>query len=279
MTAIASTYSRSMKIDSRLLRDRGYEALLLLGGVLAGSLRPTLREAIDLDHKIGDILLRRKEFRQLEEQGLVETEAGGTEGIVRLTVLGREVFNGGRLPEESWERGWDGTWRLLLFDLPRDARAVRAKFWRWLRANQFGRFQASAWITPDPVPEVSRVAVESGIDDSMFTVFSGQVEGKNRHAREIAAEAWDFDAINRKYESYVRFAKHWLGEIKGRGASPAHFKSISREDRKQWWLAVQSDPLLPTELLPKGYQGKAAWRVRQRLLAGLLGAIDLDDLR
>lgn len=268
-----------MKIDSRLLRDRGYEALLLLGGVLAASLRPTLREANDLDHAIGDILLRRREFRQLEENGLVEAGGDGAAGVVALTALGRAVFNGGRLPEEAWNRRWDGTWRLLLFDLPRDARAARAKFWRWLRANHLGRFQASAWITPDPIPELTRCAVEAGIDDSMLTVFSGQVDGKNRRPREIASEAWDFGAINRRYDGYVQFARDRLAAIKNGGTSPAHFRSISREDRKCWWDAVRFDPLLPAELLPRGYQGKVAWRARQRLHARLLGAIDLDELK
>jgi DNA-binding transcriptional regulator PaaX len=268
-----------MKIDSRLLRDRGYEALFLLGGVLALSVKPTLRHGLELEGKIGDILLRRREFRQLEANGLVETGGSGSEGIVRLTALGREVLNGGRLPEEAWSRDWDGAWRLLLFDLPRDARAVRAKFWRWLRASHFGRFQASVWITPDPVPEVSRVAAEAGLDDSLFTVFSGQVEGKSGRGPDVAAEAWDFQAINRGHESYARFAEHWLGEIDRHGLSPKHLESISREDRKQWGLAVQSDPLLPAELLPTGYQGKSAWKARQRLLARLLGSMDLEELR
>lgn len=45
-------------------------------------------------------------------------------------------------------RKWDGKWRVLIFDIPEDRRALRDEIRRTLLANGFLRVQDSVWIYP-----------------------------------------------------------------------------------------------------------------------------------
>jgi phenylacetic acid degradation operon negative regulatory protein len=252
-----------------VVRDRGYEALFLLTGLVSLSLRPSLKHAIDLEFEIGGEILRRRDLDRLKRNGLVESGGGTGDRVVRLTRLGQLALEGGRHPEEAWNRGWDGQWRLVLFDLPRDAGLARTSFWRWLRSNYFGRLQGSVWIGPDPVPELSEAAGASGLDPSNFVLVTGQVDDA-RPPRQLAAEAWDLQAVDKAYALYLEFAEKALRQI-GRGVlSRASRQEILHDDRTLWWGAVRIDPLLPKEILPKSYLGMRAWKLRQKLHATLM---------
>jgi len=262
---------------TNFVRERGYEALFLLAGCVAVSLRPTLRTAVEVEDTVGEMLQRRKEVQRLRDHGLIEPGGRGGHKILRLTEVGARSFAGGRDPEKAWGREWDGQWRLIVFDLPRDAGGVRTKFWRWLRSCHFGQLQGSVWVGCDPVPELGRTVEEFGLEPSMVLVFTGQVDGKIR-PREVVEEAWDFSAINRGYADYMDFAKRVVKRMGRSAPAPALLKSTLADDRRKWWKAVRRDPLLPQALLPKGYKGVAAWTKRQEMHAKLFRAIDFSKL-
>ncbi|NNC89297.1 MAG: hypothetical protein HKN82_12625 [Akkermansiaceae bacterium] len=255
-------------LPTEFLRDRGYEALLVLSAFGALSLRPTLRHAVELDTRIGKALSRRADLRQLQSRGLVEEAACKGGAILRLTELGRIALAGGRDPQQAWSRPWDGQWRLLTFDLPRRETQARARFWRWLRRNHFGRLQGSVWIHPDPLPEIESLAREMGFDPGLMVVFTGQVEGTRKPA-EMVAGAWNLDAANESYRTYTSFALRVRKQLRKGPLQKDRMKEVLQEDRKRWWDAVRRDPLLPRELLPAGYGGMEAWKVRQALHGAL----------
>ena len=57
---------------------------------------------------------------------------------------------GGCDPEERWNRGWDGKWRIIVFDLPEKKRGLRNDLRKQLRSARFGGLQRSVWISPGP---------------------------------------------------------------------------------------------------------------------------------
>ncbi len=255
------------------VRSRGYELLFLLAEASALAIHPTARNADKLLQELSRFGEARN-LRALVDRGLVEAGGPATNDVLRLTELGHMVFEGGRNPEQAWKRPWDGQWRLLTFDLPRSEGEARTRFWRWLKANHFGRLQGSVWITPDPVPAIEATASEAGFDPSAVLIFTGQAAG-NLSPQEIAATAWDFSSIDNHYRRYETFARNALATVSRKSLPPERFPGILDEDRRLWWKSLRRDPLLPESLLPDHYQAVQAWELRRKLHKALFRSLGL----
>jgi DNA-binding transcriptional regulator PaaX len=203
-----------------------------------------------------------RRLAQLEKQKLLEQQTPRTivsRRIVRLTEAGRLVVLGGRDPLACWARSWDAQWRLVLFDLPIDAQALRIKLHRLLRARHFGFLQGSAWITPDPISDVRAAIAEVPVDPENFVVFAGRpVSGETDAA--IVAGGWDFTEINRRYDRHLDV----LRTVPTKGG--AQLRTWLHRENAAWKYAVQFDPLLPLALLPADYRGRTAWSTRAEVL-------------
>jgi phenylacetic acid degradation operon negative regulatory protein len=181
--------------------------------------------------------------------------------FVRLTKAGRLAALGGRDPESEWGRSWDGKWRLIVFDLPVEERALRKRINRSLLACRCGRIQGSVWVAPS-VPDRARKAFrEHGSDLSHLMVMETVPVGRSLNRR-MALAAWDFGKINRLYEAQMSIARKPPGVTESR-------KSLQRWMKREndaWLKAVWEDPLLPQALHPAGYLGVKAWKLRRRSL-------------
>jgi DNA-binding transcriptional regulator PaaX len=131
-------------------REQAYHLLFLLHCASLVAIRPTPSSWFEVERLIDEHDSRRAALHRLRKHGWVETAELRGQRVLRLTQSGRAALAGGRDPGPAWNRDWDGNWRILVFDLPRDASQARVRFWRWLRANHFGRLQGSTWLTPDP---------------------------------------------------------------------------------------------------------------------------------
>ncbi|NNC90495.1 MAG: hypothetical protein HKN82_18725 [Akkermansiaceae bacterium] len=250
------------------LRDAGYEALFLMGGYLALSVHPTLRNLDDILRWIDETKSRRQFLRRLEKRGLVESGTRNGQWVPLLTDLGRAAFAGGRDPKEAWNRGWDGRWRLLTFDLPRKEHPARMKLARWLGRHHFGRLQGSVWISPDPVQDIGEVLSGHRIDPTKVLVFEGAPAGID-DPRGVAASGWDFESIDAGYRDYRKFAERILQNLRKSRPSRSRIQGILRDERQLWREAVRQDPLLPKALHPRGYEGPGSWKVRGDMLKRL----------
>jgi len=90
--------------------------------------------------------------KRLERRGLIVTESRGEEFVVRITQAGRKWFRRYQFNHLVIERQkrWDGTWRIVLFDIPEDHHATRDTVREWLKRLGFARIQQSVWIIPWP---------------------------------------------------------------------------------------------------------------------------------
>lgn len=164
-------------------------------------------------------------------------------------------------PPTAWARGWGGHWTLCTFDIPRAMAKVRSRFWRWLKKRHFGLVQGGLWISPDPVPELVEAAVEAGMDRASVMVFTGNPAG-GQDAQSLVLRAWDFQAIHAAYEAYLALGRQVPANNDLAEDGP---RALARRERSLWRAVMQMDPLLPRELLPRGYLGEKAWSLRQRL--------------
>ncbi len=200
-----------------------------------------------------------RRIAELERLELIEARPRQNgERLVRLTEAGRRRALGGRDPLAQWSRPWDGRWRFLLFDLPREKKHLRMDLWRSLRAHHFGYLQGSVWVTPDPTAKLRELLAAAPVDPESSLLLEGR-PAAGESDREIVDGAWDFEKINRLYRQYLDF-------IRRRPPAGSGLVKWLRRENHLWLSAHRADPLLPEQLLPSGYLGRRAWAERARLL-------------
>jgi phenylacetic acid degradation operon negative regulatory protein len=206
----------------------------------------------------------RLDLKQLRRSGMVEGRHVHDSTQWRLTEKGRHAAIGGIDPASRWSRKWDGSWRLLLFDLPARQQRLRLTLWRWLRRQHFGYLQQSVWIVPDSINEACIPLRQLKLTPESLTVIEGTPAPPDTNEG-IVQSAWDFSLINCKYKAAIELAT--TGRKLVHGGKPAEMRQWLADERAAWMEAITYDPLLPEVLLPKGYLGQKALRERQSTFA------------
>lgn len=206
-----------------------------------------------------------RQIRTLEAKGWIESkeDPAATERVYRLTNKGLLRAIGGVNPPERWDRGWDGKWRMILFDLPETQRSLRNEFRRMLRNAGFGGLQGSVWISPDPLGELRDRLKDSLPACSVMTMFEGTPCGGETPA-DVVSTAWDFSRIGEAYDlhqNHLLTLRDHADTIDGEA-----LLDWGATERKLWADCLAADPLLPRELWPDGYQGEESWNARTRAL-------------
>lgn len=109
-------------------------------------------------------------IKRLREKGLIEYEQDKTSQIVmKLTSLGKDALGHMSILEESW----DGKFRLVIFDIPEQKRAVRNLFRRRLKDWGFKNWQKSVWVGRHNVTDkLKQLIANLGIKDWVAVVES-----------------------------------------------------------------------------------------------------------
>ena len=210
-----------------------------------------------------------RRLAQLERRKLIERlPATATERAVRLTKAGRINALGGRDPLTRWSRAWDGQWRLVLFDLPVHATALRSKLRRLLRAEGFGFLHNSVWLTPDSLENTRQLLRSFPAEPESFILFEGR-PGSNESDAELVRSARDFAEINARYQRYLDILRAAPHSLSRRSADLPRTQTWLRRERLAWKNSLVIDPLLPLRLQPENYLGRQAWDARLRLLRSL----------
>ena len=214
------------------------------------------------------------QLRRLEKRRLLESQDDARLGRVhRLTEEGRRAALGGRDPVAEWERKWDGTWRMVLFDVPVLQGTLRNRLRDWLRHRSFGCLQGSVWISPDPLKLAPQFFARSPREAASLVVLEGRPSQGERDL-DLVEGAWDFRGIN---EAYRLCQDHWRSRsthfARSGGWTDAHRRWLQTE-AWLWNSALKRDPLLPRVLHPREYLGPQAWKERRAALSDLhLGAV------
>ena len=202
-----------------------------------------------------------RQIQTLEEQGWIESveDSEGMKRVHRLTQKGYLRALGGAFPPERWDRGWDGKWRMAVFDLPEGRRGLRNELRKQLRSARFGGLQGSVWISPDPLALVRDQLKTTAAACGVLTLFEGTTCG-GESIEEVVSSAWNFGAVRKGYEDYIAH----LNKMPSAGTEGILEKihSWGRLEKDMWSTCLLRDPLLPRELWPADYPGEQAWQQR-----------------
>ena len=150
---------------------------------------------------------------------------------------------------------------MILFDVPVAHNHQRDRLRRYLRDRAFGCLQRSVWITPHPVSQETESlrSLRANVKSLVF------LEGKQCSGEsdsDIVTTAWDFAAINQRYEQHLEILKEKPISCIKTLSDAAKLARWAEAERTRWNDAVRRDPLLPRELLPSDYLGQRALRKR-----------------
>lgn len=98
--------------------------------------------------KFNTALLKRN-LKRLQEQKIVEIVEKNGQEVIKLTQKGHSKYL--KFKMEDWSqknRGWDGKWRLVIYDIGKLKKTNQENFRRILKQMNFWPLQESVYLTP-----------------------------------------------------------------------------------------------------------------------------------
>jgi DNA-binding transcriptional regulator PaaX len=91
-------------------------------------------------------------LQRLHKQGWIKTEYKEAKLIISLTNKGELESLFQRMRINAPPKIWDGSWRIIMFDIPEAARSIRKKLRHILLSMGYTSLQASVYVSPHPIP-------------------------------------------------------------------------------------------------------------------------------
>jgi phenylacetic acid degradation operon negative regulatory protein len=227
-------------------------------------------------------------MRRLVTEGLFERHGEGRDAVFTATPAGHtnlDVTQQRHLlayAQDAAGRGWDRRWRLVSFAIPESMRTARDAFRDHVLSLGGAPLQPGLYVSPhrwehDIAAEAERLDIAGHV--SMLSTDDLSVCGED-DPRRLAARLWPLDEVARRYEGFIdtyRDVPESLADMRRRG------ERLTEHDFLPGVLHVairfnscfELDPLLPPELLPKPWPGRAARDLLARCRR--LGVLTRDD--
>ena len=225
------------------------------------------------DFGISERLVRTSVFR-LARDGWLQSEQVGRRSYYSLSEAGREQFDqathriyGSAVTE------WDGRWCLLLLSGldTADKDSVR-KECGWLG---FGAMSANVLAHPAPdLKDLDVTLLRLGVTEQLV-VLEGQTVRNESGMRRLAHASWNLEDLDTRYGEFVAMFRPIVRAL-------ADDSQLSEKTAfmiqtlliQEYRKILLRDPLLPDELLPSDWQGKAAYQLCRNLYLATYEAAD-----
>jgi phenylacetic acid degradation operon negative regulatory protein len=200
------------------------------------------------------------------EAGVAQLEAGWTRT--------RTAYQ-----QDAAGRGWDRLWHIAAFAVPENRRTARDHLRDRLLGHGGAALQGGMYVSPHPWEDVVRQeAKRLQVDEYLTLATTDDLEvGGVRDPRQLAHELWPISEVARAYEQFIEQHRHvpeQLEDMRRRKErfSDDHFLPFAFAMAVAMSECTRTDPLLPPELLPRPWPGRAARELvlRSRRLALLV---------
>ncbi len=210
-------------------------------------------------------------MRRLTTEGLYERSGEGRDAVYRATEAGRSVLDVTEqrhllaYAQDAAGRGWDRRWRLVSFAIPESSRTARDAFRDHLLALGGASVQPGLYVSPhrwndDITAEADRLGITEFV--SSWSTDDLVIAGES-DPRRLAARLWPLDDVARRYEEFISVyssVPDALAAMRQRGErlSEHDFLPGVLQLAIRFNACFEHDPLLPPELLPRPWPGRAA---------------------
>lgn len=148
-------------------------------------------------------------------------------------------------------QAWDGTWRIVIFDIPEKEKRLRENVRRKLIDLGFGRWQRSVYINPhDIADEINRFFKSQKLDQYCVCLESRRKDLGDDRA--LADSVWELDKLGDEYREFI-----WDCEE----VADLPIEKRKGEVEKLWERykeLIFKDPHLPKQLLPDDWPAAEA---------------------
>jgi len=190
--------------------------------------------------------LDKKQARQaayrLKEHNWINKDLGLTkQGRKRLNSLTPTLLSPGE---------WDGSWYLVIFDIPESKRSKRDILRNKLKQLNFGQLHRSVWVFPVNYLPVLEELVEQYSLEPYVVLCEAEKIGRGT-PQDFSENICGLNQLNQKYQELI-------SEWREAETKPEEFSC-----QMKYLQIVAEDPQLPAELLPEDWKGDVAHRLMQ----------------
>jgi phenylacetic acid degradation operon negative regulatory protein len=211
-------------------------------------------------------------LRRLVTEGLFVRNGGsGRDASFELTPDGMAalgaIIERTRLAygHDAAGRGWDRQWRLVAFAVPEQKRVARDAFRDQLRALGGAALQGGLYVSPHQWhKDVKARAERLGITDAVTLSTTDDLDvGGETDPREITRRLWPVEDLAARYRAFIAqysFVPDSLAGLRRerRRLPDTAFLPGALAMTVGYLDCFNDDPLLPPELLPRPWPGRAA---------------------
>ena len=210
-------------------------------------------------------------LRRLVAEGLFEREGSGRTARYRPTPDGMRALGANlertRLAyaQDHAGRGWDGRWHLVAFAVPEAQRAGRDALRDELLELGGAAVHNGLYVSPhrweaDVAAAVERLSLGEHVT---MAATDDLTIGGQTDARAIARALWPIDELAARYQRFVEeyaWVPSYLEKLRERHERMADsvFLPGTLNVTVEFQFVFNDDPLLPPELLPRPWAGRAA---------------------
>lgn len=154
---------------------------------------------------------------------------------------------------------WDGMWTVVTFSVPEQERVLRTALRARLRVLGFAPLYDGVWVSPhDQAETAGRVLNELGLLTATV-LRSTEV----RHDPKVSGlhEAFDLEPLAQAYRDFAEAYEPVLEQANAGRIGPADALRTRTVMGAEWRALVRSDPDLPADLLPPGWERPRAQRL------------------
>ena len=206
----------------------------------------------------------RAAIQRLAQRGFLRSEKHGRRTAYAVSPKSREQIEGHvrALFPPRVPAAWDGTWTLVAYSLPHEAREARRMLREQLRLRNFGNLYDALWIRPgDQTEQLMEMGRElDAIHPDQVTVFTGAQLPASMSARAVRA-AFGLDDVAEAYRAFVsrwRLTAERVRELASGDPSGEDALRTRTSIMTDWRALRRRDPHLPRELLGEKFPAHEA---------------------
>ncbi len=216
-------------------------------------------------------------MRRLVTEELFERAGEGREAVFRATEAGQALLSSTMArhllayAQDAAGRGWDRRWRLVAFAIPEAQRAARDHFRDHLLTLGAASVHNGLYVSPHRwESDVTAAAQRLGISDHVVVASTDDLDlGGRTDPRELAQALWPLDEVAARYDEFIDSYQQvpaQLEEMRRRNEklSEAEYLPGALTVAIRFSQCFDHDPLLPPELLPRPWPGRAAREILAR---------------
>ncbi len=188
--------------------------------------------------------------RMVRQGWLEPVRLSGSPGYALTPRAVRRLDDSAARIYRTTEPGWDGTWHLVVTDLPGE-RSRRDRVRAGLTFLGYAQLDDATWIGPRWSEEVDALLEVEGVRAERF---AARHEGDSLG---LVRRAWDVEGLARSYTRWLADAE---AMVSGVAADPSDEQTFAVRSRlvHEWRKFLFLDPGLPRQLLPGDWAGDKA---------------------